>query len=322
MTHHVTLLPGDTTGAEIFEHVKPLLVRLGVDITWDEPTPTATMETLLASVRRTGTALMAYEWGDRDSGKLAPIVVLREELGVYANLRPLRSLPSVPSRHRDVDLLVVRETTEDIYAHLEHESLPGVFESFKVTTEVACERIARYAFETARRLGRAKVTIVHKANIMKLSDGMFLRVGRQVSEEYPEIETNDCIVDALCMKLIMNPGEFDVLLCGNLFGDIVADLCTGIVGGASNAPSINIADDVVLFTAGHGDSMNLVGTGKGNPLTLLLPTIAMLSHLGEGDAAARLETAMNQAIEGGTRPFALGGQASVTTFFVALLAHI
>jgi len=322
MVHQITLVPGDTTGAEIFEHVKPLLERLEVKIAWDEPSPKATTESLLASVRRTGTVLMAYERGDRDAGKLAPIVALRKELGVYANIRPLRSLPSVPTRHEGVDLLVVRETTEDIYAHLEHETLPGVFESFKVTTEAACERIARYAFETARRLGRKKVTIVHKANIMKLSDGMFLRVGRRVSEEYPEIETNDCIVDALCMKLIIHPGQFDVLLCGNLFGDIVADLCTGIVGGSSNAPSINISDDVAVFTAGHGDTVDLVGTGKGDPLTLLLPTIAMLNYLDEADAANRLETAMNKAIDGGTRPFALGGEASVTTFFVALHAHL
>jgi isocitrate dehydrogenase (NAD+) len=322
MTHHITLVPGDTTGAEIFAHVKPLLDRLGVDIVWDEPSPSATFETLLASVRRTGVVLMAYERGQRDAGKLAPIVTLRKELGVYANLRPLRSLPSVETRHQNVDLIVVRETTEDIYAHLEHESLPGVFESFKVTTEAACERIARYAFETARRLGRKKVTIVHKANIMKLSDGMFLRVGRRVSEEYPEIETNDCIVDALCMKLIIEPGDFDVLLCGNLFGDIVSDLCTGIVGGASNAPSINISDDVVLFTAAHGDRSELIGTGKGDPLTLLLPTIAMLKHLGENQAVADLEVAMNAAIESGARPFALGGEASLTTFFVALLSNL
>lgn len=322
MTHHITLVPGDTTGAEIFEHVKPLLGRLGVDIMWDEPSSAATFETLLASVRRTGTMLMAYERGDRDLGKLAPIVALRKELGVFANLRPLRSLPSVKTRHQNVDLLVVRETTEDIYAHLEHESLPGVFESFKVTTEAACERIARFAFETARRLGRKKVTIVHKANIMKLSDGMFLRVGRRVSEEYPEIETDDCIVDALCMKLIIEPGDFDVLLCGNLFGDIISDICTGIVGGGSNAPSINISDEAAVFTSGHGDDVNLVGTGRGDPLTLLMPTIAMLNHLGETEAATRLESAMNRAIESGSRPFALGGEASVTTFFCALLSNL
>ena len=322
MPHHVTLVPGDTTGGEIFEYLKPLIKRLDVDIEWDEPSDSATTETLVHSARRTGVVLMAYERGERDAGRLPPIVVLRKELGVFANLRPLRTLPAVPSRHDDVDLIVVRETTEDIYAHLEHESLPGVFESFKVTTEVACERIARHAFETAVKLGRKKVTIVHKANIMKLSDGMFLRVGRRVAEDYPQVQCDDCIVDALCMKLIINPSQFDVLLCGNLFGDIVSDLCTGIVGGPSNAPSINIANDVALFTAGHGDSPSLIGTGKGNPLTLLLPTLSMLRHLGEVEAAERLENAISKAITTGNKPYAIGGDASVQTFFVALSALI
>jgi isocitrate dehydrogenase (NAD+) len=280
------------------------------------------MENLLTSARKTGIMLMAYERGQRDTGELPPIVILRKELAVFANLRPLRTIPAIPARHKNVDLIVVRETTEDIYAHLEHESLPGVFESFKVTTEKACERIARYAYETAIRLGRKKVTIVHKANIMKLSDGMFLRVGRQVAAEFPQIETEDCIVDALCMKLIINPEQFDVLLCGNLFGDIVSDLCTGLVGGASNAPSINISENVAIFTAGHGDSQDLMGTGRGNPLTLLLPVISMLRHLGEVEAAARLEKAITAAIETGTKPFALGGEASLQTFFVALSALV
>jgi isocitrate dehydrogenase (NAD+) len=315
MSHDVTLVPGDTTGPEIFARIKPLLADMGVDISWDEPVNGATLTGLLASARRSKCVLMGFERGRRDSGELPPVVVLRKELGVFANLRPIRSLPGIPSRFSGVDLLVVRETTEDIYAHLEHESIPGVFESLKVTTAAACERIARYAFESARKYDRKRITIVHKANIMKLSDGMFLRVATRVSEEYPDIQTDECIVDALCMKLILDPTRFDVLLAGNLFGDIVSDLCTGLVGGIGNAPSINVTNDGgALFTVGHGDPVELAGTGHGNPLTLLLPTVHMLRWLGEIDAAATLQLAISTVLINGTSP----SNTDISAFFVAL----
>jgi isocitrate dehydrogenase (NAD+) len=219
--------------------------------------------------------------------------VLRRDLGLFAQLRPAKPVAGLPCRFQETDLLVVREITEDVYAHLEHESIPGVFESLKVTTRAACERIARYAFELARLQGRKRVTIVHKANIMKLSDGLFLRTAREVSENYPDIETNDVIVDALCMKVVLDPSKFDVLLCGNLFGDIVGDLVAGLVGGRSNTPAITIgADGTVMCTAGHGSR-----SGEADLLTVLLPALHLLRHLDEPAAADRLHTAIETALQ-------------------------
>ena len=296
MNHEVTLVPGDRP--ELMPLVQDLIARAGVSITWDEPTPSATHESLLASVRRTKCALMGFQQGQRDEGQLPPSVVLRRDLGLFAQLRPAKPVAGLPCRFADTDLLVVRETTEDVYAHLEHESIPNVYESLKVTTRTACERIARYAFELARMQGRKRVTIVHKANIMKLSDGLFLRTAREVSADYPDIETNDVIVDALCMKVVLDPSWFDVLLCGNLFGDIVGDLVAGLVGGRSNAPAINIgADGTVLCTAGHGSASDTPDL-----LTVLLPALHMLRHLDEPAAAERLQAAVESVLLGGMQP--------------------
>ncbi|MCA9570757.1 MAG: NAD-dependent isocitrate dehydrogenase, partial [Myxococcales bacterium] len=238
----ITLVPGDDP--ELFAAIVPLLEAAGAELSFDAPSPEATWETLIASARRTGVVLVG-EAASRDA-ETRPIVRLRKALGVTHNLRPVKNLAGLPSRAEGVDLVIVRETTEDVYAHLEHESIPGTFESLKVTTKAACERIAHTAYDLARAQGRKKVSIVHKANIMKLSDGMFLRTAKAVSEGYPDLETEDVIVDALCMKLVLNPERFDVLVCGNLFGDIVADLCAGLVGGACNAPSINVAPDCTI----------------------------------------------------------------------------
>ena len=310
MKREVTAVYGDC--APTFRRVQKVLAAAGADITWDEPSEGATFSDMLKSAKRTGLALVGHQ---RWSGEgLSPAVALRDELGVYAQHRPVRPLPGIPSRHQDVDLLVVRETTEDVYAHLEHESLPGVFESLKVTTEESCERIARHAFEVARATGRDSVTVVHKANIMKLSDGMFLRVAQRVAASFPEVACNDVIVDALCMKLVLNPGQFEVLLCGNLFGDIVADLCAGLVGGPSNAPSINFSKagehGVALFTAGHGDRRELVGTEHASPLPILVPAMHLLRHIGQEGEAERLHDATAATLEAGLRPRAMGGTAT------------
>jgi isocitrate dehydrogenase (NAD+) len=315
MPHQVTLVPGDSDA--ITTGVLSVLDTLGTSIVWDKPTPGHSRNDLLTSATRTGCALMGWQRGKRDEGELPPSVVLRKELGVFAQLRPIRSLPGLNNRFEDLDLLIVREVTEDVYAHLEHESIPGVYESVKVTTRAACERIARYAFELALMHGRKKVTIVHKANIMKLSDGLFLQTARAVAADYPQIEAEDCIVDALCMKLVLNPKQFDVLLCGNLFGDIVGDLCCGLVGGASNAPSINISTKgTALFCPGHGDAP---GTPEqANPLRLLLPTVHMLRHLDEGEAATKLYQSIEQTLRDGVRPYALGGDADCSSFCTAL----
>jgi len=321
----VTLIPGDGTGPEICDALRGILKAAGVDIAWDlQPMTDGTITPeLLASARKNGTVLMGYQVGPRDEAeRLPPVAELRRELGLFVNHRPVKTLPGLPARFHGVDLLVVRETTEDIYAHLEHESLPGVYESFKVTTLAACERITRHAFEVARQLGRKKVTLVHKANILKKSDGMFLRVGRKISEEYPDIKQDDCIVDALCMKLTVDPTWFDILVCGNLYGDIVADLASGLAGGRSNSPSINLGDNIALFTAGHGDPLDHAGTGNANPLGMLFSSICMLRHLGEGEAADHLMKACEQTLVGGTQPVAIGGGASCAAFIAAVTAAL
>ncbi|MCB9689488.1 MAG: NAD-dependent isocitrate dehydrogenase [Alphaproteobacteria bacterium] len=318
MSTVVTLVPGDTP--DTMERVVAIVDRLGAGIEWDRPSPKATHEDMLRSARTTKLALAAHaHW--TGTGR-APAVVLREELGVFAQHRPVRPVPGIPARHPDIDLLVVRETTEDVYAHLEHESIPGVFESLKVTTRAATERIARHAYQTARRLGRKKVTIVHKSNIMKLSDGMFLRVGQRVASEYPDIETDEVIVDALCMRLVLDPGRFDVLLCGNLYGDIVGDLCAGLAGGASNAPVVDHAlDGTVLFSAGHGDLREVDGTPAANPLPVLLPALRLLRHLGRDDLADQLRLAISDTLEA-ERPIALGGTASCAATCEGIAARL
>lgn len=325
MSHTVTFIDGDTTGPEICEAIHPLFSAAGAEVTWERWSLDDNFEAsedLLASIREHGAALMAYTWGRRHEGKPAPIISLRRKLGCYANLRPLVHLPGIDSVYKDVDIIVVRELTEDIYAAMEHESIPNVFESFKVTTRSSCERIARYAFEVARINGRKKVTIAHKSNIMKLSDGMFLRTAQKVALEYPEIEAEECIVDALCMKLVLHPERYDVVLCGNLFGDIVGDLCTGLVGGPVNAPSINRAPDCVVFTPGHGDPPELVGTGTANPMPLLLSSLYLLEHLGENGARQRLGTAMEQAVADGVLPHDLGGAASCSEYVDAVARRL
>ncbi len=320
----VTLIPGDTTGPEICAAILPLFEAAGADIEWHEvPAPDGRItDDLIASIRADGHALMAWHKGRREQGVQAPIVELRSRLGVYANLRPLVNLAGIDSVYEDVDIIVVRETSEDVYAAKEHESIPGVFESLKVTTRDGCERIARYAFEVARQNDRKKVTVAHKSNIMKQSDGMFLRTALAVAADYPGIEVEDCIVDALCMKLVLHPDRYDVLLCGNLFGDIVGDLCTGLVGGPVNAPSINRAPDAVVFTVGHGDPEELTGTGNGNPVPLLLSSLYLLERIGQLDARTRLGDAMERAVTNGIRPIGLGGSATCADYVAAVRARL
>ena len=324
MAHSVTLLPGDTTGPVLCNALKDLIEALDVDIAWEEHllTEGELTESALASARSTGTILLGYHHGRRDEGLLPPVVALRRELEAFANIRPVHLLRGLKSRFEAVDLVVVRETTEDIYAHLEHESIPGTFESLKVTTREACERIARYAFDYAQRTGRGKVTIVHKANIMKQSDGLFLATARAVAADYPEIEVEDVIVDALCMKLIIHPERFDVLVAGNLFGDIVADVCAGIGGGSFNCPSVNVSEDGThLFAAPHGDRPGFP-EAKANPLSVFLPAVLMLRHLGEDQAADRLMTGIEDVLEAGIHPLAIGGQATLADFCMALRARL
>lgn len=316
----VTLVQGDTNDVEVISRMQELLdasgasVRLvGFDAHKGRVTPD-----LVDAIRETGLALMGFQWGRREERHVPPIVELRRQLGVFANLRPIKSLPGVPSVFDNVDLLICRETTEDVYAMLEHESLPGVFEGLKVTTRATCERISRFAFEIARQRGRKKVTTVHKSNIMKMSDGMFLRESQKVAKDYPDIEHDEVIVDALCMKLVLTPHKFDVLLCGNLYGDIVGDLAAGLTGGAVNTPSINLAPGATVFTIGQRGGLE----AGSDALPMVLSSLYLLEHMGQLDARKRLGDAAEQAVLAGALPTMVGGTADGRTYFNAVISRL
>ena len=230
-------------------------------------------------------------------GPQNPNVALRQMLGLWASVRPMRSIPGLPTRYPDLDVLLIREITEGVYRGIEHEIVDGVVESIKVVSRAACERIADYAFRTARRHERKKVTAIHKANIMKQSDGLFLDTVRSVAAGYPEIEIDDCIVDAACMRLVLNPYEFDVLVTGNLYGDILSNLGTGLAGGISAGHAINVGDDCHVFEAVHGDAPHLIGAGQANLLPLLTPATALLRHFDRNDEADRIDQAVTTVLE-------------------------
>jgi isocitrate dehydrogenase (NAD+) len=294
MSHRVTLIPGDWIGPETTAMACRMIALTGVGIEWEtfKDLKGEVPEALLASARSTGAILMARVSSDPAPGKLPVTVQLRRALGLYAQVRYVHNLPGLKARFENVDLAIVRETSEDIYTGFEHESSPGIYEAIKLTTQPACERIARFAFERAVEWGRKKVTIVHKSNIMKLSDGLFLRTAENVAKDYPQIHTEEVIVDALCMHLVRNPSRFDVLLCGNLFGDIVADLAAGLAGGICVGGASNYGEGLVLFENPHGKALNLVGSGQANPLPILIQAINLLHHLDEKKAADRLSAAL------------------------------
>ncbi|HMV67158.1 MAG TPA: isocitrate/isopropylmalate family dehydrogenase [Myxococcota bacterium] len=321
----VTLVRGDSdslgaSSADVSSRLQELFDAAGADVSFVpvEARDGRVTPDLIAAIRDTGLALMGFQWGRREQGEVPPIVQLRKELGSYANIRPIRSLPGVPSVFDDVDLLVVRETTEDVYAMLEHQSLPGVFESLKVTTRATCERISRFAFETARARGRRKVTTVHKSNIMKKSDGMLLRVSQEIAAEYPDIDHDEVIVDALCMKLVLTPQRFDVLLCGNLYGDIVGDLASGLTGGAVNTPSINLAPGATLFTIGQRGRYE----SGSEALPMVLASLYLLEHLGQLGPRKRLGDAAERAVLDGIRPDMIGGDADGPAWLTAVLDRL
>jgi isocitrate dehydrogenase (NAD+) len=248
---------------------------------------------------------------------------MRQKLKLYANYRPARSIPGVPTRYDDVDLIVVRENTEGLYSGLEHEVVPGVVESLRVISEPASELICRFAFETAKRQGRKRVTCVHKANILKLSDGLFLRTFQRVAEGYPTIVADDCIVDAACMKLVMNPHAFDVMVMENLFGDILSDLASGLVGGLGLTPSANVGHGAAVFEAVHGSAPDIAGKGLANPTALILSAVLMLRYLKEAAAADRIENAVHAVYKKGESLTGdLGGKATTGQFVEAVLGHL
>ena len=328
MKHVITLIPGDGIGPEVAESVVRIFTVAGLDIEWDphdagvlafEKTSETLPASLLDSVKRNKVALKGPVTTPIGQGFTSVNVGLRKALDLYANLRPVRNLPGVQSRYADVDLVIVRENTEDLYAGLEHEVVPGVVESLKIITERASTRIARFGFEYARKYGRKRVTAIHKANIMKLSDGLFLDCTRGVSREYTDIVYDERIVDAACMHLVMNPEKLDVLLLPNLYGDIVSDLCAGLVGGLGVVPGANLGTDAAVFEAVHGSAPDIALKNLANPTALLLSALMMLDHIGERETSARIRAALDKVLtDGAVRTRDLDGSASTTEFTDAI----
>jgi isocitrate dehydrogenase (NAD+) len=278
---------------------------------------------LLESVKRNKVALKGPVTTPIAEGFTSVNVGLRKALDLYANLRPVRSIPGVETRFENVDLIIVRENTEDLYAGLEHEIVPGIVESLKIITERASTRIARFAFDYARKFGRKRVTSIHKANIMKLGDGLFLDSTRKVSREYADIGYEERIVDAACMHLVMHPEKLDVLLLPNLYGDIVSDLCAGLVGGLGVVPGANIGTEAAVFEAVHGSAPDIADQNLANPTALLLSALLMLDHLDEHDKAERIRGALMRVLrDGRVRTRDLGGHASTTEFTEAVCREI
>ena len=330
MKHTITLIPGDGIGPEVVSAVVRIVEAAGVEAAWEthfagaqalEKFGETLPKDLLDSILRNKVALKGPITTPVGKGFTSVNVGLRKTLDLYANLRPVRALPNVPSRYPELDLVVVRENTEDLYSGIEHVVVPGVVESIKIITEKASTRIAKYAFEFARREGRKKVTAVHKANIMKLSDGLFLDCFRNVAKDYPEIEADDKIVDNACMQLVMRPEQFDIMLLENLYGDIVSDLCAGLIGGLGLVPGANIGERGAVFEAVHGSAPDIAGQGIANPTAVLQSSILMLRHLGEREAADRIERAMLHTFrEGKVRTRDIGGTSSTSEFADAIIA--
>src|SRR5919106_28370 len=308
MSRVITLIPGDGIGPEVTEAVVRILHVAGLDIEWERYDAGVTAfkrfnqslpVELLDSIKRNAVALKGPVTTPIAEGITSVNVGLRKALDLYSNLRPVRNLPGVASRFENVDLVIVRENTEDLYAGLEHEIVPGIVESLKIITERASTRIARFAFEHARRSGRKRVTAIHKANIMKLSDGLFLDSCRKVSREFIDIGYDERIVDAACMHLVMHPEKLDVLLLPNLYGDIVSDLCAGLVGGLGIVPGANVGVDCAVFEAVHGSAPDIAHKNLANPTALLLSALMMLDHIGERERGARIRAALDTVLMNG-----------------------
>ncbi len=333
MAHRVTLIPGDGIGPELAEATRRVLDASGVAFEWEvQDAGEAVMaqygtplpDHVLESIRRNKVALKGPITTPVGSGFRSVNVTLRQVLGLYANLRPARSIKGLVTRYEDVDLVIVRENTEDLYAGIEHMVGRDAAESIKIITREASERIARFAFDYAVANGRRKVTAVHKANIMKLSDGLFLESCRTVAADYQgRVEFEDRIVDNMCMQLVQKPDLYDVLVLPNLYGDIVSDLCAGLVGGLGVAPGANIGVEASVFEPVHGSAPKYAGQNKANPTALLLSGVLMLRHLGEQDAAVRVEDALREVIaEGKATTYDLGGPAGTSQFADAILERL
>jgi isocitrate dehydrogenase (NAD+) len=332
MSHKVTLIPGDGIGPEITESVERVIDAAGVNIEWDRQLAgipavqeygISVPDQLIDSIRTNKVALKGPLTTLVGKGFRSANVSLRKKLDLYSNLRPVKSIGGVPSRFDKVDLIIVRENTEDLYSGIENLISPGVTQAIKIVTEKASNRIAHFAFEYARENNRKKITLVHKANIMKISDGLFLDSFEEVAKEYPDIEAEDKIVDALCMNLVMDPTKFDVLLLGNMFGDIVSDLAAGLVGGLGVVPGANIGEEYAVFEAVHGSAPDIAGKNLANPCALIFSALLMLRHLGEEDAADKIwKSVVVTLAMGNNLTRDLGGKASTTEFTDELVKEI
>jgi isocitrate dehydrogenase (NAD+) len=324
MTHKVTLIPGDGIGPEVMGATVRILEASGVKFHWETVQAGAEAfekyneyipKELTASIERTRVGLKGPITTPVGGGFASINVQLRKKFELYANFRPITNLPHIPTRYPNVDLIIVRENTESLYSGLEHEVVPGVVESLKIITEKASTRIARFAFKYARENHRKKVHAIHKANIMKLSDGLFLRCSRTVAKDYPEITYGEHIVDNACMQLVMNPYQYDVLVMENLYGDIISDLCAAFVGGLGLVPSANLGDECAIFEAVHGSAPDIAGKNLANPTALLRSSLLMLRHLGEHEAETKVRRALENVYrtrEKLTRD--VGGQAGTSQF--------
>ncbi|OIQ59837.1 isocitrate dehydrogenase [Moorella thermoacetica] len=332
LKHVVTLIPGDGTGPELIAAARRVLDASGAELEWEvmaagegaqEKYGSVLPEETLASIRKNGVALKGPITTPVGTGFRSVNVALRKELDLYANVRPFRNLPNVPSRYQGVDLVIYRENTEDLYAGVEHMVGEDAAESIKIITRRGSERIARAAFEYARSQGRKRVTAGHKANIMKFSDGLFLRTFYEVARDYPEITADDRIVDNLSMQLVQKPEEYDVLVLPNLYGDILSDLCAGLVGGLGVAPGANIGEKVAVFEPIHGSAPKYAGQNKVNPLATILSGVMMLEHLGEKEAAARIQRAILAVLaEGKYLTYDLGGSAGTSDMADAIVRRL
>jgi isocitrate dehydrogenase (NAD+) len=332
MAHKVTLIPGDGIGPEVTDAAVRILEATGVQFEWESFAAGADAfakyheyipKELTESIERTHVALKGPVTTPIGGGFSSINVQLRKQFELFCNFRPIRNLPGVTTRYPGVDLIIIRENTEGLYSGIEHEVVPGVVESIKIITEKASTRISRWAFEYARKVGRKKIHAIHKANIMKLSDGLFIRCSRNISKEYPEISYGEHIVDNTCMQLVTNPYQYDMLLLENLYGDIVSDLCAAFVGGLGLVPGANFGHECAIFEAVHGSAPDIAGKGIANPTAVTRSGILMLRHLGETDAADKVKYAIHSVYREGkhiTRD--MGGTASTIEFADAVIAAI
>jgi isocitrate dehydrogenase (NAD+) len=332
--HTIVLIPGDGIGPEVIRAARRVIESAGLSVEWVEmPAGASALEQGLENVlpERTLAAVAAHKVALKGpvttpvgKGFKSVNVQLRQKLNLYAAVRPVRNLPGIKTRFENVDLVIVRENTEGLYSGIENEIVPGVVTSMKVASHAACMRIARFAFKYARERHRESVTVFHKANIMKLTDGMFLDCARDVhNEEYPDVDYLELIIDAGCMKMVQAPEKFDVLLMENLYGDLVSDLCAGLVGGLGVVPGSNIGEDVAIFEAVHGSAPDIAGKGIANPLAVIMSGVMMLNHIQETDIAAKIKRAYDAVLaEGKHLTGDLGGKTTTEGFADALIAKM